>query len=136
LLAAIVSEVAVIGVLILTMTVYRFLVAPGRTAAEYAAFNDLAGYYIAPTAAGLAVFLGAVWVGRKLTSSFVLNGILVGVTAVVLTGGFLFVAKPEDRLMYVVSFALRILGGYAGGVIAQRRSHGRLASVPALGKIG
>ena len=34
-------------------------------------------------------------------------------------GGLLFVAKPEERLMYGVSFVLRILGGYLGGVVAQ-----------------
>ena len=47
---------------------------------------------------------------------------MVGVTAVVLTFGFVFMAKPEDRLMYVVSFALRILGGCLGGLTAQRSS--------------
>jgi hypothetical protein len=44
---------------------------------------------------------------------------LVGVAAVVLTLGFLFVAKPGERLMYGVSFVLRILGGYLGGVVSQ-----------------
>jgi len=67
-------------------------------------------------------FLGALWVSRRLTSAFVVNGAMVGVTAVVLTLGFVFMAKPEDRLMYVVSFALRILGGCLGGLTAQRSS--------------
>jgi hypothetical protein len=51
---------------------------------------------------------------------FVANGTLVGTVAVVLTLGFFFAAKPEDRLMYGVSFLLRIIGGYLGGVVAQR----------------
>ena len=67
-------------------------------------------------------FLCALWVARKLTSSFVLNGTLVGVVAVVLTAGFVFAAKPEDRLMYIVSFALRIVGAYLGGLVAQRHA--------------
>jgi hypothetical protein len=80
---------------------------------------------VTPAAAGLAVFFGALWVGRKLTSDFGTNGALVGVVAVVLTGGLLFTAKPENRLMYGVSYVLRILGGYLGGEVAQRLSKGQ-----------
>jgi len=134
--AAVLSEVAVVSVLIVSTIAYRFLVAPGRTAAEYHAFGELAGYYVAPAAAGLATFFGAVWVGRKLTSAFVANGALVGAAAVVLTVGLLFVAKPGDRLMYGVSFVLRILGGYLGGAVAQRMFIRRPASVPALPEAG
>jgi hypothetical protein len=113
--AALLSEVAVVAVLTIMITTYRFFISPGRTTAEYQAFGELAGYYVAPIGAGLATFRGALWVSRKLTSGFITNGVLVGVVAVVLTGGFLFVAKPEDRLMYGVSFLLRVLGGYIGG---------------------
>jgi len=130
-IAAVLSEVLVIVILVVITTTYRFLIAPGRTAAEYSAFSELAGYYVAPTAAGLATLFAAVWVGRKLTSAFITSGILVGVAAVVLTGGFIFIAKPEDRLMYGVSFVLRIAGGYIGGAVAQRRFIRRPASVPA-----
>jgi hypothetical protein len=124
--AAVLSEVMVVAALIATTTTYRFLIAPGRTAADYDAFGDLAAYYVTPAAAGLAVFFGALWVGRNLTSAFRTNGVLVGVAAVVLTGGLLFTAKPENRLMYGVSYVLRILGGYLGGAIAQRMSRGQL----------
>jgi hypothetical protein len=134
--AAVLSEVAVIAILNLTTTAYRFVVAPGRAAAEYDAFSELAAYYVAPAAAGLATFVGALWVGRKLTSAFVANGVLVGVAAVVLTGGLIFAAKPEDRVMYGVSFVLRILGGYIGGVVAHKMSNRRPASVSALREVG
>src|SRR5580700_9753795 len=89
-IAAVLSEVVVVAVVIVTTTAYRFLIAPGRTAAEYAAFSQLAGYYVAPAAAGLATFFGALWVCRKLTSAFLANGTLVGVAAVILTGGLIF----------------------------------------------
>ena len=46
LVAAVLSEVAVVAILIVTITAYRFLVAPGRAAAEYDAFGELAGYYV------------------------------------------------------------------------------------------
>jgi hypothetical protein len=99
-------------VLILITTAYRFVIAPGRTAAGYGAFNDLAGYSVAPATAGLATVLGGVWAGRKLASTFIANGTLAGAAAVVLTGGLLFVAKSGHRRMYGVSFLLRTLGVY------------------------
>jgi hypothetical protein len=120
--AALLSEVAVVAVLILITTTYRFLIAPGKSAAEYQAFGDLAGYYVAPATAGLVAFFGALWATRKLSSAFVVNGTLVGIVGVLLSAGPFFVAEPEDRLMYGVSFLLRILGGYLRGLLAQRLS--------------
>jgi hypothetical protein len=118
--AAVLSELGVflaLGVVILT---HRFLIAPGRTAAEYDAFAELSGYYVAPTAAGVATFLAALWAGRKLTSTFVAHGTLVGVVAVILSIAFVFMAEPDERLMYGVSYLLRLVGGYLGGVVSQR----------------
>lgn len=119
-LGAVLSEVMVVAVLSAIIVGYRYLIAPGRTAAEYDVFTARASYYVAPATAGLATLLAALWTGRGLTSGFVANGTLVGAIAVVLTLGFFFGAKPEDRLMYGVSFVLRIIGGYLGGVVAQR----------------
>ena len=82
--------------------------------------GEVAGYYVAPPASAVATFLMVLWVARKLESRVVLHGVLVGLVGVLLTGGFVFAAKPEDRLMYVVSFVLRIVGGYLGGLVAQK----------------
>jgi hypothetical protein len=120
--AAVMSEIIVVAVLLAVIGAYRYLIAPGNPASFYQHFNDLAGYYVAPGAAGIAAFLSALWVSRRLTSSFVLNGVMVGITAVLLTSGFIFTARPEDRLMYDVSFVLRMLGGYLGGLTAQKAS--------------
>jgi hypothetical protein len=83
-------------------------------------FRESAGYYVAPPASALATFLMVLWVARKLEAGFILHGILVGLAGVVLTGGFIFLAKPEDRLMYGVSCLLRIAAGYLGGVVARK----------------
>jgi len=106
-LGAVAAEVLVILSLLAASAVFRV---PG----------ELAGYYVAPPASAVATFLTVLWVARKLESRFILHGLLVGLVGVALTGGFIFTAKPEDRLMYVVSFALRIVGGYLGGLVAQR----------------
>jgi len=75
--------------------------------------------YSAPAASLLACFLFAIWVGRRLTSQFVLHGILVGVVAtliyVALTRG-----APEPPA-YLIAHALKLLGGAAGGLVAARR---------------
>jgi hypothetical protein len=75
--------------------------------------------YSAPAASLLSCFVFAFWVGRPLTSQFVLHGILVGVVAtliyVALTRG-----GPEP-LAYLIAHALKLLGGAAGGFVAARR---------------
>ena len=75
--------------------------------------------YAAPAASLLACFLFAIWVGRRLTSRFVLHGVLVGVAAtliyVALTRG-----RPEP-LAYLIAHGLKLLGGAAGGFVAARR---------------
>jgi hypothetical protein len=106
-LAAVAAEVVVILLLLAVSTVFKV---PG----------ELAGYYVAPPASAVATFLMVLWVARKVDSRFILHGVLVGLVGVVLTGGFIFTAMPGDRLMYVVSFVLRIVGGYVGGLVAQR----------------
>ena len=125
--AALFSELGVIAVLIAVSTVYAFLIAPGRSAGEYQAFGALAGYYVAPAASGLAVFLSVLWLSRRLRAHFVVNGTVTGVAAAMLASGFLFTAKPGDRPIYFVSFALRIAGGYLGGVVAQTLRRRRFA---------
>jgi len=118
--AALFSELAVMAVL-LTLTGVYALLSRKSTAAELQQFGQRAGYYAAPAASGLAVFLGALWATRRLAANIVLNGTLVGVVAVILTAGMLFGARPEDRLMYIVSFVVRIAAGYIAGLTAQAR---------------
>ena len=126
-LAAVLSEIGVIAVLSAVIAIHRFLIAPGLTDAQYQDFARNAGYYAAPPAAGIAMFLAVLWLARRLTAGFTLHGTLTGLAAVLLTIGFLFTARPSDRLMYVVSYAVRIAAGYLGGVAAQARFQRRHA---------
>ena len=76
--------------------------------------------YTAPAASLFACFFFALWVGRRLTSRFVLHGFLVGVVAtliyVALTRG-----GPEP-LAYLIAHGLKLLGGATGGLVAARRT--------------
>src|SRR5262245_2344596 len=76
--AAFLSELAVIAVLSAVLATYAFVIAPGRSSAEYNEFGQNAGYYLAAPAAALATFLMAFWAVRTLDSAFVVNGALVG----------------------------------------------------------
>jgi hypothetical protein len=116
--AAFLSELAVIVMLLAIMAIYRLAIAPGLTSAQYERFADLAGYYLAAPLAALSTFVFSLWAVRSIQSRIVVNGILVGTIATIPASGFLFAAKPEDRLMYILSFVLRILAGYCAGLAA------------------
>ena len=122
-LAGFLSEISVTIVLLGVIAVYAFAIAPGRTNAEYQEFGNNAGYYVAPAAAALITFLFTLWVTKGLESHFIANGVLVGVVGVLFTAAFFFTARPEDRLMYGISFVLRIVSGYLGGFLSRTRSN-------------
>lgn len=118
--AAILSEVGVFVVLFASFGVYGL-----ATQTTWETMIDSRGeeisYYIAPTAGFVMTVLAVLWATRPLASDYIRHGLLVGLVAVLLTFWFIFGARPDHRLMYVVSFFLRIAGGYVGGVMAQRR---------------
>jgi len=119
--AALLSEVAVIALLVAASAVYSFAVPSEQNKLAPQDIGELVGYYVAPPAGALATFVTVLWVARKLESNFIINGVAVGVVSVLLTVGFLAGARAEDRPMYLVAFALRVLAGYLGGWVAQRR---------------
>lgn len=82
-------------------------------------FGQHALLYAAPPASLMACFLFALWAARRIDSRFVLHGILVGVVATLLYVA-LTLGRPES-LVYLLAHALKILGGAAGGQVAQRR---------------
>lgn len=70
-------------------------------------------------ASAVLPFIFAVWVGRRITSRFVLHGALVGVIAALI---YMVLAwgRPQP-LLYQVAHGLKLVGGIAGGVVASRR---------------
>ena len=76
-------------------------------------------HYTAPPGSFVTCFLGALWVGRRIESRFVLHGTLVGVVAALIYVA-LTRAQPEP-LAYILAHALKLVGGACGGFVAQRR---------------
>ncbi|HEX3742824.1 MAG TPA: hypothetical protein VHW09_02800 [Bryobacteraceae bacterium] len=127
-MAALISEVAVMA-LMMTILGAWVLFARNGSPGGVQQIGQAVGFYVAPPASGLATFLSARWATRQLSANFVLNGTMVGVVTVILTLGFLFGARPEDRLMYLVSFVIRLAGGYLGGWSMQSRTASTLEQV-------
>jgi putative membrane protein (TIGR04086 family) len=75
-------------------------------------------HYTAPPGSFVTCLLGALWVGRRIESRFVLHGTLVGVVAALIYVG-LTRAQPEP-LAYIVAHALKLIGGACGGFVARR----------------
>jgi putative membrane protein (TIGR04086 family) len=82
-------------------------------------FGERALPYAAVPASLVSCFLFALWVGRRVNSRLVLHGALVGVVATLLYVG-LTLGRPEPPV-YIAAHVLKILGGAAGGFVAERR---------------
>jgi hypothetical protein len=116
---AFVSEFVVIAVIAIFIGV-NLLLMRGQVV-DTGAVAERVGYYAAVPAAAVATFLCSVIALRNVRGACVANGVLIGLVETLLTLGFFFSAKPEDRMMYLASFGARIMAGYLGGVVADKR---------------
>jgi putative membrane protein (TIGR04086 family) len=84
----------------------------------------LAAILVAST---LMPFIGAIWVGRRISSRFALHGTLVGLVAALIYIGLAW-GQPQPFL-YKVAHVLKLCGGLAGGAVAARRHASRVLAV-------
>jgi len=70
----------------------------------------------------IGAFLGGRWAARKVGSLFLIHGLLVGAVAALIYGALTL--KGTLPTAYIVANYLKLMGGAAGGVMAQllRRS--------------
>jgi len=69
------------------------------------------------------VFLFTLWVGKRIESAFVAHGVLIGVLGILLFG-IIWLATTGSLAqppLYVVAHVLKVLGGVAGGLVAEQR---------------
>jgi putative membrane protein (TIGR04086 family) len=88
---------------------------------------DQANYIFVVVGSFVFMLVGALWVGQKIESRFVLHGFLVGVVAIV----YYVIRSLPDALsgQYPVNYWLgvlighppKLLGGIVGGYLARRR---------------
>jgi putative membrane protein (TIGR04086 family) len=83
------------------------------------AFGEAAFLAAILMASAMMPFIGAIWVGRRISSRFALHGTLVGLVAALIYIGLAW-GQPQPFL-YKVAHALKLCGGMAGGALAARR---------------
>jgi hypothetical protein len=82
-------------------------------------FGQTPVLYLAPVGSLVTCFLFAWWVGRGISSRYVLHGLLVGVVAMLI---YLALTRLQpEPFAYVIAHALKLLGGAGGGWMAGRR---------------
>lgn len=70
------------------------------------------------------MFAFTIWVGKRIDSAFVLHGMLIATFGALLFT-VMWVAttgSPAQPALYVVAHGLKVLGGIAGGVFAEKRN--------------
>ncbi len=95
------------------------LLGPGEPAAaeQYAA---RLGRWVGPIGGGVAVFLGAVWVGRGLPAGQVAHGVAVGAATAAIDGALLAASGTGFEWLFVASQGGRVAAGALGGWVARR----------------
>lgn len=120
-LAAVLSEVGVVGLLLAAMAVHKATISSGPSDDEFGTLGERVGYYVAPTAGFVTTMAMAFWAVRVDLAHGVVTGVLVGAISVAITTPFFFAARADHRPMYGVAFALRLAAGYLGAVLARSR---------------
>jgi predicted permease len=127
LLAGFLSELAVFAIFFALLALARLAGVP-----EVARPMSTLDYIDAMVSSFGMVFVFTLWVGKRIESGFVVHGILIGLVGILLFLALIFalsgsIAQP---LLYVVAHALKLLGGVAGGLVAQKRSATRGTLLP------
>ena len=109
-----------------TVFVIFFLLLFAATAAGVPAIARPMGtldYIDAMVSSFAIVFLFTLWVGKRIESAFVTHGVLIGVLGILLFA-IMWIATTRSLAqppLYVVAHVLKVLGGIAGGLVAEKR---------------
>jgi len=122
--AGVLTEASIVFVIAAAVTVYRH--ALSATPAETGVFSARVGYYVGVFGGMPAAIAFALWVGRSVRASFILNGALVGCVAALVHLSLFAASGMGFQVAYVIADALKVAGGAMGGFLAQRRAARRV----------
>jgi len=127
LLAGLLSELAVFAIFFALLALASLAGVP-----EVARPMSTLDYIDAMVSSFGMVFVFTLWVGKRIESGFVVHGMLIGLVGILLFLALIFalsgsIAQP---LLYVVAHGLKLLGGIAGGLVAQKRTATRATLLP------
>lgn len=117
--AGLLAEAAVFAIFFLLLFVATLAGAP-----EVARPMSTLDYIDAMVSSFTMVFLFTLWVGKRIESGFVLHGVLIGLFGILVFGIVILastgsLAQPP---LYLVAHVLKVVGGIAGGLVAQRQA--------------
>jgi hypothetical protein len=122
--AAIVVLIGNVGIHILYMVIYSYLINPGRDMAHYQAHAEFSAPYSSIVVGFPLMFLVCRWVGKKFAAESSVTAalliclvyFLIDMTVVVLAGGF-----GGLVLILVISHATKFVAAYFGGLAARKQ---------------
>lgn len=109
------AEVCTIITIILISLVYKFGIARGLTDAAYEAFNQKMGGVVGIVVGTLFVYLFARVITRRLRGNFVAHGLLVAVTAIVVSVSGSIAGHQGVPSGYILASILKIVAGWFAG---------------------
>jgi hypothetical protein len=117
--AAVMAEAAVMAIFFVLLFAARLAGVP-----EIARPRSPLDYADAMVSSFVMVFLFTLWVGRRIDTGFVLHGVLVAIVSIVLFVVLIFALNRTfwEPPLYIVAHGLKIAGGIAGGLFAQKRA--------------
>jgi hypothetical protein len=118
LLASLFAEATVMAIFFLLLFVATVAGFP-----EIARPMSTLDYIDAMVSSFVTMFLFTLWAAKRIESALVLHGALIGVVGIVLFG-IMWVATTgslAQPALYVVAHFLKVLGGIAGGLVAETR---------------
>lgn len=109
------AEVCTIVTIILISLIYKFGVARGMTDAAYEAFNQKMGGAVGIVGGTVFVYLFARIITRRVTANFVGHGLLVAVTAIVVSVTGSIAGHQGVPSGYILASILKIVAGWFAG---------------------
>lgn len=122
--AAVIVLIGNVGIHILYMVAYSYLINPGQDVAHYQAHAQLSAPYSSIVVGIPLMFLVCRWIGKKFAAGFSVTAalliwlvyFLIDITVVVFAGGLGGLA-----LFFVISCATKFAAAYFGGLTARKQ---------------
>jgi hypothetical protein len=115
------AEITTIVAIVITVQIYRRMVAPGLTDATYAAFDAQAGGVIGVIGGTIFTFVFAHALMSRLINRFIAHGLVVAAGAILLQLAGSLAGHGGFPYMYVVADLLKLGAGWLAGFLAERR---------------
>ncbi len=114
------AEIATIITIILIVLVYRSVIMPGLTDADYAAFGQLVGGIVGVVGGALYTFLLARLLMGAIGARFVAHGVVVAVTAIAFSIAGSIAGHHGVPAAYLLASALKLAAGALAGFLYSR----------------